>query len=88
MSQPTWYRVRLAGHLGVALSETFEAATVHRAADGVSELWVEVPDQAALHGLLARIRDFGLPLLSIDAIEKRPSVSGHKAEGVARDDQS
>jgi hypothetical protein len=86
--ETTAYRLRLGGHLGPALSETFEGASVNRAPDGVSELWVELPDQAALHGLLARIRDLGLPLLSVELIEQRPWGSGHKVEGVDHDAQS
>jgi hypothetical protein len=86
--ETTAYRVRFGGHLGVALSEAFEGASVQRAPDGVSDLWVELPDQAALHGLLARIRDLGLPLLFVELIEQRPSGSGHQAEGVDHDDRS
>jgi hypothetical protein len=88
ITETTSYRVRISGHLGAALSESFVGATVQREADGVSDLSVEVPDQAALHGLLARIRDLGLPLLSVELIEKRPRGSGHKAEGVDHDAQS
>lgn len=76
MNQFTQYRIRVRGHLGPALADTFEGAVVERQPDGVSEVRVELPDQAALHGLLTQVRDLGLPLLSVEVIDQRSSASG------------
>lgn len=76
MNQFTQYRIRVRGHLGPALADTFEGAVVERGPDGVSELRVKLPDQAALHGLLTRVRDLGLPLLSVEVIDQRSPASG------------
>ncbi|WP_329000379.1 hypothetical protein OHA18_38840 [Kribbella sp. NBC_00709] len=47
--------------------------TLRTHADGTTVIHGEVPDQAALHGLLHRLRDLGLPLLSVDRIESSDS---------------
>ena len=78
MDQPTTYRIRVHGELGPEWSAWFEGLTVDRSA---SETVVtgDLPDQAALHGLLARIRDLGLHLVSVETVEVEPARSspGH-----------
>jgi hypothetical protein len=76
MNQVTQYRIRVRGHLGPALADTFEGAVVESEPEGVSELRVELPDQAALHGLITRVRDLGLPLLSVEVVDQPSSASG------------
>lgn len=65
--RPTYYELRLAGHLDRRWSAWFDGLTVVHEADGTTTLRGELPDQAALHGLLDRIRDLGAPLLSVEA---------------------
>ena len=59
------YRIRVAGHLDDRWSEWFGGLAVQRQQDGTTVLVVPVIDQAALHGVFARIRDLGLPLVSV-----------------------
>ena len=60
-----WYRIRVKGHLDSRWSTWFEGLTVITEESGETVLYGPVMDQAALHGLLARIRDLGLPLLAV-----------------------
>ncbi len=65
LEQPTIYHVRVGGHLGRQWSDWFDGLAVTPEADGTTLLAGEVADQAALHGLLRKMRDLGLPLLSV-----------------------
>jgi len=59
------YRIRVKGHLGPQWSEWFDRMTVILEADGTTTLSGPIADQAALHGLLVRVRDLGLELISV-----------------------
>ena len=65
------YQVRVEGELGQDWAEWFEGAAVSREGDGVTLLTCAIADQAALDGLLRKIRDLGLPLLSVNRIDDR-----------------
>jgi hypothetical protein len=65
--EPEWYEIRLQGHLDERWAAWFDDMAVEPEDDGVTVLRGRVVDQAALHGLLARLRDLGLPLLSISS---------------------
>ncbi len=60
-----FYRFRVRGHLDDRWSEWFEGLVIQRQEDGTTVLVGPVVDQAALHGVITRIRDLGLPLLSV-----------------------
>ena len=60
------YRVHVRGHLDDRWSDWLGGLVIQRLDDGTTELVGPVVDQAALHGVIARIRDLGLPLLSMD----------------------
>lgn len=62
---PAYYEIRIAGHLGPEWGDWFDGLTVRAEPDGATVLAGLVPDQAALHGHLARLRDLALPLLSV-----------------------
>ena len=62
------YRIRVRGHLDDRWSEWFGGLVIQLQEDGTTLLVGPVVDQAALHGLIARIRDLGLPLLSVRRI--------------------
>jgi hypothetical protein len=62
------YCIRVRGHLDDRWSEWFEGLVIQRRDDGTTVLIGPVTDQAALHGVLARIRDLGLPLLSVNRV--------------------
>lgn len=62
------YRIRVQGHLGTRVTERFASFDVRHEADGTTTLTGQVVDQAALHGLLRRIRDLSLSLLSVTPV--------------------
>jgi len=63
--QSAFYRIRIQGQLDSQWSDWFEEMTITLEEDGNSLLTGQVIDQAALHGLLKKIRDLGLTLISI-----------------------
>ena len=65
----TWYEIRLQGHLDTRWSARFDGMTLTHHADGTTVVRGPVVDQAALHGLIARLGDLGLPLLSVNPTE-------------------
>ena len=68
MDQPAIYRIRIKGHLAAHWADWFDGMTITRLDNGESLIEGLVIDQAALHGMLAHIRDLGLPLLAVDQI--------------------
>jgi hypothetical protein len=62
---PQRYAIRIAGHVDASWSEWFDGLTVTHTESGETILYGAVADQAALHGLLARIRDLNLTLVSV-----------------------
>ena len=59
------YEIRLAGHLDQRWTAWFDGLTVSHEGDGTTVISGPIADQAALHGLLQRVRDLGLPLVSV-----------------------
>ena len=59
------YEIRLKGHLASRWSAWFDGLTLTRESDGNTLIEGPVVDQAALHGLLQKVRDTGLPLVSV-----------------------
>jgi hypothetical protein len=59
------YEIRTQGHIGERWSDWFEGMTLADEPDGTTLIRCPARDQAALHGLLAKIRDLGLPLISV-----------------------
>ena len=64
------YHIRITGHLGPQWTDWFGGATLTLEANGETLLTCPVVDQAALHGLLKKVRDLGMPLRSIIQLEK------------------
>jgi hypothetical protein len=67
--QPELYQIVVQGHLDSEWSDWFEGLTITLADNGETILSGPIVDQTALHGLLIKIRDLGLPLLSLTRIE-------------------
>lgn len=63
--EPGCYEIRLKGHLDARWGDQFEHMSFTHASDGTTILAGPVVDQAALYGLLRKVRDLGLPLLSV-----------------------
>ena len=68
-SAPTIYAIRLQGHLDGRWAGWFGGLTITLEEDGSTLLTGPVVDQAALHGLLKKVRDLGMPLLSVNRVE-------------------
>ncbi|HET6651063.1 MAG TPA: hypothetical protein VFH10_00365 [Nocardioides sp.] len=62
---PELYQIRLRGHLDARWATWFDGLTLTRERDGTTLIQGPVQDQAALHGLLQKVRDLGLPLISV-----------------------
>lgn len=62
------YQIRIKGHLDDGWCEWFEGLNLDRESGGTTLLSGPVADQPGLHGLLIKIRDLGLPLLSVNAL--------------------
>ncbi len=70
LDQPMVYQIRIEGHLGPKWTDWFGDVSITLEDDGETLLTGPVVDQAALHGLLRKVRDLGMPLIS--AIRLKP----------------
>jgi hypothetical protein len=68
MATPTFYEIRIEGHLGHSWSSWFEGLEMRHEQGGETVLYGPIADQAALHGVLMRIRDLGLPLVAVQRV--------------------
>jgi hypothetical protein len=72
VDQPVVYQIRLKGHLGRRWMDWFDGLTITLEEDGNTLLTGPVIDQAALHGILKKVRDLGMPLLSVNSDGQGP----------------
>ena len=68
-SQPTIYQIRIEGHLDDQWTDWFSGLTIALEENGDTLLSGPIADQAALFGLLKKVRDLGMPLVSVNRIE-------------------
>jgi len=68
-NKPTIYQIRIGGQLGEQWAVWFDQMTLTRTDNGDTLLTGPVVDQAALHGLLRKVRDLGLPLVSVIRVQ-------------------
>lgn len=74
------YEIRLTGRLDAHWAAWFDGMTISQASDGSTVISGPIADQAALHGVLQRVRDLGLPLVSVNRAESpRPMTTGPEA---------
>ena len=71
--EPATYEIRVKGHLPDRWAEWFGDVVIGLEEDGTTRLTCPALDQAALHGLLRRARDLGLPLVSVNLV--RPGLA-------------
>jgi hypothetical protein len=64
-----WYEIRLKGHLDSRWAAWFDGLGLTHQSDGTTIISGLVADQAALHGLLQKVRDIGLPLVSVTQVD-------------------
>ena len=79
-SGPDRYEVRVKGHLAGRWAAWFDGLTLTPESDGTTLIEGPVVDQAALHGLLQKVRDTGMPLVSVEYVEHvepAPSASSN-----------
>src|SRR4051812_23049252 len=69
--KPGLYEIRLKGYLDTRWADQFAGLSFTHASDGTTILAGPVVDQAALYGLLRKVRDLGLPLLSVMLIDPK-----------------
>jgi hypothetical protein len=70
---PDIYQIRVRGHLGERWAEWFDGMRITNEANGEAVLAGPVADQAALHGLLVKVRDLGLPLIAVSRVANDPT---------------
>lgn len=70
------YRIKIKGHLDSSWSEWFEGLTIASESNETTVLTGVVADQPALHGLLAKVRDLGLPLLLVECMTPEERCPG------------
>ena len=66
------YEIRVKGHLDGRWSEWFDGLTIANVENGDALLSGEIVDQSALHGVLNKVRDLGLPLMAVSRIKSMP----------------
>ena len=84
----TVYEIRVKGHLDGRWSEWFGGLAIANVEDGDALLSGEIEDQAALHGVLNRVRDLGLPLIAVNRTESMPEglclIQQHNEKGAGK----
>jgi hypothetical protein len=69
LNEPLTYQIRLKGELGAEWADWFDGLTITLEAQGNTLITGQALDQAALHGLLKKVRDLGMPLISVSPLE-------------------
>jgi hypothetical protein len=80
-THPPLYEIRIAGHLSQQWMDWFEGLTVTLEDDGTTLLSGPVVDQAVLHGLLKKVRDLGMPLVSVSQVQFDETCQDYSKQG-------
>ena len=85
------YEIRVRGRLAARWVAWFDGLSLRHESDGTTTIHGPVVDQAALHGLLTRVRDIGLPLISVTRIDPTasaaPTIEPHQGLSDSRKEQ-
>ena len=73
-----YYKIRIRGHLDESWADWLNGLAIQHEPDGDSLLSGSLPDQAALHGVLNRLRDLGVQLISVNPVEATGTKSDRK----------
>ena len=73
-NQPMVYQIKIRGHLGHQWTEWFEGLTITHEEDGDTLLTGPVIDQAALYGLIKKVRDLGMTLISLNPVQPNVAI--------------
>jgi hypothetical protein len=65
-----YYEIRIKGHLDESWADWFSGLVISHEDSGATLLTGSLPDQAALHGVLNRLRDLGIELIAVNPVEK------------------
>ena len=71
------YEIRVDGHLGTRWAAWFDGLSITTEDDGTTVLCGSVVDQAALHGLLQKLRDLGIPLIALTPLPAKDTPEGN-----------
>jgi hypothetical protein len=83
-SQPMAYQIRIKGHLGHHWSDWFGGLTIRLTDNGETLLTGPVVDQAALYGLLKKVRDLGMPLVSVSPVKPGQADASDVKESIEK----
>jgi hypothetical protein len=85
------YEVRVKGHLNARWAVWFDGLSLRHETDGTTTIHGQLVDQAALHGLLTKVRDTGLPLVSVTRVgpdgSDAPTIEPHQLLNSSRKEQ-
>lgn len=87
LSQPALYQIRIKGHLSCEWEDWFDGLTIKLENDGNTLLTGLIGDQAALLGLIKKVRDLGLTLISIGPVEPGSATTAGTGQIEKPDDQ-
>ena len=81
----SWYEIRIQGRLDSRWAAWLDGMTVDPEGDGITLIRGPVIDQPALHGLLARLRDLSVPLISVTPVDPVPAPSPSRSDTTTGD---
>ena len=84
--QPMIYQISIEGHLGREWADWFEGLTITALDNGNTLLTGALVDQAELHGLLRKIRDIGIPLLSVVRVKPGQEVASDVKQSIEKNE--
>jgi hypothetical protein len=79
--QPSVFQIRIKGHLGRQWADWFDGMAITLEDDGDTLLTGPVADQATLHGLIKKVRDLGMTLVSINSVSDQADTPARKKNG-------